>query len=238
MFLFQTDIQCFQVKLGNCSCSEQFNRVWSPSVKYELTACISVWESSETAGWWSSAVSSWESLTRKPLCDLDYCTGGALPLYWDLPASAYAVRKCFLLSKSGWFVSFSLFQHKPGVSVPHLELALHCISSEVLRPQYHCDIELITSALWPSLCSPAAGCFQNHRWWNDLKALYWPPAHSGPLLFFSINQPITLCVLSSELIGSVGLIIVNYKALKKNKRLQGFTAFWLMLPCLPLDPAE
>lgn len=77
-------------------------------------------------------------------------------------------------------------------SAPHLELLSDCISSEVLRPQRWCNIKLITSALEPSLCSPTVVCFQNHRFWNDLNTLYWPPTHHGPLLLGFLK--ITFCV--------------------------------------------
>lgn len=133
---------------------------------------------------------------------------------------------CFLLSKSDGFVSFSLFQHKPRVSAPHLELALCCISCEVLRPQKRCNIKLIPSALGPSLCSHTLVCFQNHRCWNDVKALYWPPAQPGLLLFDFFHKP-SHNVLSSKVIDRFSGI--NYRGLQGLGILHSLTAVWLML---------
>ena len=61
-------------------------------VKYLQTEWIFVREPLDIARDGSSAAPSSESLSRKPLCSLDYCTGRALLLYWYIPVSPHVVR--------------------------------------------------------------------------------------------------------------------------------------------------
>lgn len=64
------------------------------------------------------------SCTKNPstssLCDLDDCAGGSRLLRSDISG---CLRICTSAGQVGWFVSFSLSQHKPSASDPHLELA-------------------------------------------------------------------------------------------------------------------